>query len=428
MGRIMVHVIQFNTADTRGGAARAAFRLHSGLNRHGVKSEMFVREKTSDDSTVTGFNGTSSIIEKAYRGFRREYIKSCFSVYHNSRPSGLEAFSDDRGQFGKVLFDKISTADIINLHWISGFIDVRKFFKNVKHNVVWTLHDMYAFTGGCHYNVSCDRYTAQCGACPQLGSINENDLSRRVWKRKKKAYVKIGFGRLHIVALCKWMAKETGRSTLLRDFPVTIIPNGLDAEVFIPRDRKAVRAALNIRQDARVVLFMSDSVTNQRKGFNLLTEALHGIEAAENLLLISIGSGKPVIPADINHLHLGSIQSEYLMSVALNAADVFVIPSVQDNLPNTVLEAMACGIPVVGFNTGGIPDMVRPGVTGLLAPVGDVRALREAISQCLLDRYKREAMGVNGRKVVEREYTLEVQAKRYMALYEQILGESRLSQ
>jgi glycosyltransferase involved in cell wall biosynthesis len=192
-------------------------------------------------------------------------------------------------------------------------------------------------------------------------------------------------------------------------------------------DQGAVRAALNIRQDARVVLFMSDSVTNQRKGFNLLTEALHGIETVDNLLLISIGSGKPVISSDIKHLHLGSIQSEFLMSVALNTADVFVIPSLQDNLPNTVLEAMACGIPVVGFDTGGIPDMVRPGETGLLAPLGDVRALREAISQCLHDREKREAMGVNGRKVVEREYTLEVQAKRYIALYEQILDESHLS-
>jgi glycosyltransferase involved in cell wall biosynthesis len=422
-----IKILHVNTNDIAGGAARAAYRLHTGLRQYGAESEMFVLNKSSDDSTVTRFNGTSSFIEKVYRRFRREYIQRCFSVYRDSRPSGLEPFSDDRTPFGKVLVGQIPKADIVNLHWLGGFLDLNEFFERVTIPVVWTLHDMYAFTGGCHYNVHCDRYTAQCGACPQLGSNNENDLSRRVWQRKKKAYGKVGFRRLHLVAPCGWMAKEIGRSTLLRDFPVTIIPYGLDADVFITRDRRAVRTSLNIRQDARVVLFMSDSVTNPRKGFNLLIEALHGIEAVDNLLLVSIGSGKPVIPANIHHLHLGSIQSEFLMSVALNTADVFVITSLQDNLPNTVLEAMACGIPVVGFDTGGIPDMVRPGETGLLAPVGDVRALREAISQCLLDRDKREAMGVNCRKVVEREYTLEVQAKRYIALYEKILGESRLS-
>jgi glycosyltransferase involved in cell wall biosynthesis len=420
-------ILHVNTNDIAGGAARAAFRLHTGLKRIGTKSEMFVQNKSSDDSTVTCFNGTSSVIEKVYRRFRREYIQRCFSVYRNSRPSGLELFSDDRAPFGKSLVDQIPKADIFNLHWLSGFLDLNEFFERVTIPVVWTLHDMYAFTGGCHYNVHCDRYTAQCGACPQLGSIHESDLSRRIWQRKKKAYGKVGFRRLHLVAPSRWMAKEIGRSTLLRDLPITIIPNGLDADVFVPKDRQGLRTALNIRQDARVVLFISDSVAKQRKGFNLLAEALLGIEAVDNLLLVSIGSGKPVIPSNINNLHLGSIQSEFLMSVALNTADVFVIPSLQDNLPNTVLEAMACGIPVVGFDTGGIPDMVRHGETGLLAPVGDVRALREAISRCLRDRDKCEVMGVNGRKVVEREYTLEVQAKRYIALYEQILGESRLS-
>jgi glycosyltransferase involved in cell wall biosynthesis len=179
---------------------------------------------------------------------------------------------------------------------------------------------------------------------------------------------------------------------------------------------------LDIPQEARVLLFVADSVANRRKGMSLLVETLEDLQHREKLFLLSVGGSAASIDTAFSYLHLGKLSNDRLLAMAYSAADIFVIPSLQDNLPNTVLEAMACGVPVVGFATGGIPDMVRPGITGLLVPTGNVALLRSAIEQLLDDPETRAAMGRNARRIAVAEYALEVQARRYVSLYHQIIS------
>jgi glycosyltransferase involved in cell wall biosynthesis len=312
--------------------------------------------------------------------------------------------------------------DVINLHWVANFVDYRHFFQECLGTtpVVWRLSDLNPFTGGCHYDQGCGKYRNVCGACPQLGSTNPNDLSRAIWNRKKEAFDSLSSNQLHFVAQSEWIRHQVKASPLTERFPATVIPNGLDTDLFRPRDTNGLRNALGIPQGDRIVLFVADYET-PRKGFDLLVDAL-GKLRVEDVTLLSVGSSQPGMDTELPHLHLGRIESDPLLSAFYSFADLFVIPSRQDNLPNTVLESMASGTPVVGFNTGGIPDMVRPGETGWLAETGNTQSLREKIEMALSDKEARERMGMRCRKVVEDEYALEVQARRYRDLYEQLLN------
>jgi glycosyltransferase involved in cell wall biosynthesis len=384
---------------------------------------MFVLNKHSRDDTVVRYSPPSGLISRLKRRIRRELVNRDFQQYRETRPSGLEPFSDDRTPHR--LHDLPATnADVLNLHWVARFIDYRHFFEECIGDtpVVWRLSDLNPFTGGCHYDRGCGKYKTRCGACPQLGSTRENDLSREIWERKQTAFGAIPADQLHFVAQSEWIRDQVKASPLTERFPATVIPNGLDETVFRPRSTIGLRSALDIPTDHRIVLFVAQSTKNQRKGFDLLQEALQEL-SADAVTLVSIGSHQPALEADLSHVHLGSIQSDLLLSVFYSLADVFVIPSRQDNLPNTVLESMACGTPVVGFGTGGIPDMVRPDETGWLAEPEDASALRQAIAGALSDETERNRMADRCRQIVEEEYTLDVQARAYKSLYESLLNQ-----
>lgn len=415
-------VFHLNTNDINGGAARAAYRLHYGLRRIGVESSMYVRRKASQDDTVETHDTSPPLLQRIRDRVVRRWLSSRFSTYADTRPKGLELFSQARTVDGTRVVQQVPEADVYNLHWINGFIDPLPFFQNTQQPIVWTLHDMNPFTGGCHYNVGCRKFEDQCGACPQLGSDDDTDLSRTVWTRKRRAYQNaIQNNRLHIVAPSAWLADEAQRSSLFHDAPVRVIPNGLDASTFRPRDTEGFRSALEIPKAHRVVLFVAQSTDNHRKGFDLLSDALSTLEG-ENITLLSIGGTPPDLEVSAPHRHFGTIESNLLLSVFYSLADLFVIPSRQDNLPNTVLESMACGTPVVGFEVGGIPDMVRPGATGWLAEPESVRSLRNAINTALADNGARRQRSERCREVVEAEYTLEVQAQAYKQLYQSLLA------
>ncbi|WP_341480822.1 glycosyltransferase [Salinibacter ruber] len=283
---------------------------------------------------------------------------------------------------------------------------------------------MNPFTGGCHYNMGCRRFEDSCGKCPQLGSFKENDLSRYIWDYKNSAYQKaIQKNQLSVVATSEWMMDEAKRSALLSDAQIQLIPYGLDHEVFQPRDTSGMRTALGVPEENLIVLFVAESIRNQRKGFDLLAKALSGI-SEENVTLISVGGQENNIQFEKSHYHLGTIESNELLSVFYSLADIFVIPSRQEAFGQTALESMASGTPVVGFNTGGIPDMVRPGETGWLAETGNARALRQAIERALSHEIERERRGRRCREVVEKEYTLATQAKAYRRLYEKTISKN----
>lgn len=419
-------VIQLNTNDIVGGASRAANRLHTGLTTIGCDSKMYVLHKHCSQSTIFPFKPPNSIVSRVKRSLRNKQIYNSFAPYKNSRPKGLEIFSDDRTSYGKSIEAQLPKCDIINLHWISGFIDYNDFLPKIPKQlpIVWTLHDMNPFTGGCHYNVDCNQFVKNCGNCPQLGSDKQHDLSRQIFKRKQNAFRSIPNERLHIVTPSKWLANEAKRSSLFERFPISVIPNGLNSEIFKPRDKYSARNVLGIPADAKAVLFVAQSLDNDRKGFSLLIEAFNHLKK-NNVFLLSVGNSKSLLATDTQNLHIGNIHNDRFLSIVYSAADIFVIPSLQDNLPNTVLESMACGTPVIGFNTGGIPDMVKPNETGLLVDTGDAVDLASKIEWMLENDAKRCEMGVNSRKMVEAQFRLDIQATKYLELYVEMVKNSK---
>jgi glycosyltransferase involved in cell wall biosynthesis len=414
-------ILHLSTEDISGGAARAAYRLHTGLRRLGYDSSMLVARRVSDDQTISRFMPSMDFSSRLHRRLRRARIARDFERYSASRP--CEIFSDDRSEYGSDILRRLPLYDVINLHWIARFVDYEAFFAGIPRRapIVWGLHDMNPLTGGCHYDMGCGKYREGCGACPQLGSAERDDLSSQIWKRKQKIFSSIEPGRLHIVALNHWMAAEVKQHNVLQRFPVTIIPNGVDTEVFAPRHRGFAREVLGLPQDANVVLFVAHHVNVRYKGLNLLVEAMRGLVDVSKLYLASVGDGRPLIDFPVHHLHIDRIDNDRLLSLVYSAADLLVIPSLQDNLPSTVLESMACGTPVVAFQVGGIPDMVRHRLTGLLVAPQDVEGLRTAIIELLEDRAGRAEMAANCRRIAVEEYALKLQARRYAELYQTLL-------
>jgi glycosyltransferase involved in cell wall biosynthesis len=415
-------ILHLSTNDIAGGAARASFRLHWALRKQDYDSTVLVAHRGSDDPTVTALVRSTDLATRLRRRSRRREILREFTSYQATRPTGLEPFSDDRSQHALDLVRQLPPCDVLYLHWVAGFVDYQSFFGALPRSttVVWQLHDMNVMTGGCHYDQECGRHMSRCGACPQLGSTDPEDLSRQIWKRKQGVFGALEANRVHIVAPSRWMFDLAKASPLLARFPVTLIPNGVDLEEFAPRDRGVAREVLGIPQEAQVVMFVSDNLTNRRKGFSFLNAALSGMTQADNLFLLSVGEGKPMVTAPIPGLHQSHVTSDQWLSMMYSAADLFVIPSLQDNLPNTVLESMACGTPVVGFDVGGIPDMVRSGTTGQLVPVGDSVALGHAITRLLNAPSTCRQMAAECRRVVVEEYSYEFVVRRHAALFDSI--------
>ena len=421
-----MRIVHISTTDIAGGAARAAFRVHTGLLRLGHDSRMLALKKWSVEPSVTKFTPSERLTDKIRQKLRRRRITADFAPYKTTRPPGAEPFADDRTEWAAEPLRDLPECDLVNFHWAAGFVDYEPFFDYFARQrptvpLVWRLADMAPATGGCHYDRGCGKFTAMCGACPELGSVVENDLSRQVWERKHRALSRIADDRLHVVATSRWVAETAARSSLLGRFGRTIIPNALDPIVFRPRDKSFSREMLDIPAGAKVVLFAADSTKHPRKGFPQLAQAIEGIDDVEDLVLVSVGGTEPKLGGGKQLVHLGKIDDDRVLSMAYSAADVFVIPSLQEAFGQTVIESMACGTPIVGFASGGITDTVRPGVTGALAPTGDVPALRDAIAGLLKDDAGRARMAEQCRQIALAEYALDVQAKQYEALYASLL-------
>lgn len=414
------------TNDVAGGAAIAAYRLHEGLRRIGVTSSMLVASKTSSDPDVQEIRHDRSPLARIFRHFQSSQIVRDIGRYSKTLSPTLELLSDDRAAGAADLTRSLPPADVYQLHWVAGLLDYKRFFGSLRPGtpLVWTLHDMNPFTGGCHYALGCQKYLERCGACPQLGSNDPSDLTARIHARKSAALGQLRPETTKIVAPSRWMTAQAQVSTLLRGFDPICIPNGLDTEVFQPRNRKEARIRFGLPEDAKVVMLVAHYLTAHRKGFDLLTAALDGLSAKSSVVLASAGVMDRPAPFSQLHVPLGEIGSEELMSYALSAADLFVCPTRADNLPNVVLEAMACGTPIVGFDVGGVGDMVRTGETGILVKPEDVTGLRHAIESILSDGELNNRLSRNCRQAACDEFGLEIQARRYLALYEELIQSS----
>ena len=377
-------ILLLSTNDNSPGAARGAYRLHQGLQRIGTNSQMLVQTKQTDDRTVIG-TSSSSGKGQVVSGSRLTLGQLPLKFYPQRDPSKYSL---------QWLPDKITSQvaqiepDLINLHWIcSSYLQIETLAKLNK-PLVWTLRDMWAFTGGCHYTQDCDRYIDSCGTCPQLGSSKNLDLSRWVWQRKHKAWKNLD---LTIVTLSHWLAKCARSSSLFKDLRIEVIPNGIDSNVYKPSDRKIAREQLNLPQDKKLILFGAARVTSdKRKGFEELQQALQNLSELgyrDELELVIFGSSRPEQPPEFGFKehYLGKFSDDLSLALIYSAADVFIAPSIQEAFGNTVLEALACKTPCVGFDIGGIPDMVEHQKNGYLAQPYKTEDLALGISWILED-------------------------------------------
>lgn len=414
-----MRVVHLSTRERHGGAARAAHRLHRGLLALGVASRVRVMRKDSDDPTV---HGPSGLAGRALAYARRRL---------DGLPLRLHPGRED-APFHLAWMPGVGAArigrlrpDVVNLHWLGGGFVRLGALARLGVPVVWTLHDMWAFTGGCHYSGGCVRHREACGACPRLGSGRERDLSRWTWRRKRAVYGRMD---LTVVTPSRWMAGRAAGSSLLGGRRIEVIPNGLDTDRYRPVDRAAARRALGLPGDRLLVAFGAVGAdSDRRKGYAELRRALARLGASpagEGVDLVTFGGdpGRAEEDPGLPVHRLGRLDGVRDLVRAYAAADVFVAPSLEDNLPNTVLEALACGTPVAAFAAGGIPDMVEPGVNGELAPVGDVEALARALAAILGDGDRRARMAAAARERAVRDHGAGRQARRYLRLYEELAG------
>lgn len=422
-------VVLLNSRDQGGGAAQAAFRLFKGLSLLGASPRMVVAEKKTRDPEVLKIQYAAS---RRQTWIKKQFWMAQRALIDNDRSGETNTcFSLPYPGHDLSRAEVIKEADVVNLHWVSRILSVESIGTLLKTGkpVVWTLHDENPFTGGCHYRAGCEEFTRDCHSCPQL----EEDpfrLPSAVLKNKLQRWR----GNLHLVTPSRWLGDTARRSRVFSRFPVHVIPNSLDTDLFRPGARAEARKELGLPDGVIYILFTAGALDVQRKGFSFLVDALKQCVSHPGagelirkgkVVLLTVGKkhprlddlGVPVYP-------LGEIRSEEGMVPAYRAADCFVQPSLEDNLPNTVLESMACGVPVVGFDTGGIPDMVTNMESGILCPVGDSSALARGLVRIILEPGMRERMGIAARRWVEEKYQLRHQARDYLALFEEILGPS----
>lgn len=419
----VMRILHISVTDKGNGAHLAGFRLHQGLCRLGIQSSMFVKHRLDDsgDDTIKEYQRWPGSLFWRVKTRAYRYWISRERTGNEKRLAG-HPFIYDRAFEGRRAISQMPMVDIVYIHAIYDFIDYVHDLPLLASRapIVFFLHDKSYFTGGCPHDCGCGRFVDRCGACPLLLSKHEGDLSRRIWERKHVVFSKLR-DRLHFVAPSCWIANEAHRSSLLRDFPVTVIANCVDTEVFRPNNRLAMRRFFGIPQAARVVGFLSHPLGRVSKGLPLLAKALERSKNEGDLFLLTGGGGKPPADIGIPHLHLGRIHDDWSLSAFYSAVDLVSVPSLNDNLPSVVMEAMACGKAVVGFSTGGIPEMVRHGETGLLCPTGDAEALGRAISDLLKDPWLCERMGETGRKIAVKEYSVASLAQRHADLCAGIL-------
>ena len=411
----VMKIALLNTYDESGGATRACQRLLGGLSAAGVDTTMLAREKSTISSEAVA-------VGSRIDGFLRALIDAI--PLHRYPNRQLHVFSPAWAPGRGIPRAACLTPNLVHLHWVvNGFVRIED-ITSLNCPIVWTLHDSWPFTGGCHLPADCTRYEQSCGRCPVLGSNDDNDLSRRIWKRKQKAWSNVPFT---IVAPSRWIAEKARSSSLFGNKRIVVIPNGIDTALYSPGDRIEARRKLGLAENRRVVLFGAiHALSDGNKGFDLLQGAIKSISPNHlqdtELVIFGEDAGATLSDFDIPVRNVGIIADEQEMILLLRAADLLVAPSRQENLPYVVMEAMSCGTPCVAFAVGGMPDLITHGETGYLAKPFIIEELATGIINLLHDEALRTLMSVTSRKLVEDNFSLHLVAQRHLKLYCQLLS------
>lgn len=413
-----MNVLIINTSENTGGAAVAANRLKNALNMVGVKAKMLVRDKSTDDITVIAL--PHSIKQKI------NFLWERLCIFMHLHLSKKHLFEIDIANIGTDIthLQVFREADVIHLSWINqGMLSLKGIRKIIESGkpVIWTMHDVWPATGICHYPVDCRNFCKECGNCPLLpGEGNAKDLSWKRFQLKKRIYSN---NSIQFVTCSSWLAGEAKRSGILSRQSITVIPNPIDTRVFHQKDKNEIRQNLCLPLDKRIILFASQRVTNKLKGMTYFIEALNKAvamhpEMKDNTAVAILGSHAEEVVSDIpmETLPMGYVSDEKRIVDVYNVADVFVTPSLSDNLPNTIMEAMACGVPCVGFNVGGIPEEIDHKINGYVAEYKNADDLCRGICWVLNDADRTE-LSQNALKKVHKSYSPRTVALKYIDVY-----------
>lgn len=414
---LTMKVLLINTSERTGGAAIACNRLMAALNHSGIEAKMLVRDKETDNASVTGIE--NGMMQKLRFVWERGII------FLNNRLSKENIFQVDIANTGCDItdLDVFKEADVIHLHWTNqGFLslgDMEKILRSGK-KIVITMHDQWYFTGICHYSGECKRYQAFCTNCPQIkGRIR--DLAKSVFMKKQKMY---SSAKITFVGCSKWIADMARLSSLTKGHEVVSIPNAIDTDVFCQKEWKSCRKEFGLPEDRKLLLFGAQKITDERKGFKFLVEACNIIKeqfpgVAHELGIVVVGGKSEAIS---NALPLPVYTVPYIseqgkMVALYNAVDAYVTPSLQDNLPNTIVEAMSCGIPCVGFRVGGIPEMINHKENGYVAEYRDAGDLAEGIMWTVAAENYSD-LCENARNKALETYSEKSVAEKYLKIYD----------
>ena len=407
-----------NSEDSRGGAARAAYRLHCSLRSIGIDSSMLVQVKHGDDPTVVGPGTNFGRLVNPLRPVLD--LLPILAYPKRTKSTFYPGWLPDRSR-RRV---KDIAPDLVHLHWITGgFVNVGA-LRKYRLPLVWTLHDMWAFTGGCHYDDACGRFLSGCGSCPVLGSQSSYDLSSLNFRRKARAYRDLP---LTIVTPSRWLGERARKSRLLAGFPVSVIPNAIDTDCFRPLPKDAARDLLGLPKGRRLILFgAAHGGDEPRKGFSHLQSALRVLAdggAAMRFMAVIFGASRPKEPPNpgVECIYVGNLKDDVSLAALYAAADVFVAPSIQENLSNTVMEALACGTSCVAFDIGGMPDLIEHRRNGYLARPFDAADLAEGMRWILDNDQRRQELSLRARQKVIEEFAMPVVARRHLELYRRVL-------
>lgn len=398
-------VLHVNTSDV-GGAAKACERLHLGLIFNDVDSKQLSLFNYRESTTFFNFfsEDVHPTTDRLLRSLKYRYYNFEKELLLLNKPRDYEVISLPKTAFDITRHRLYREADIVHLHWAAGFLDYLSFFKNNKKPVIWTLHDLNPFSGIFHY---------------------ENDLLKNLkyyqfldeeTKYKKFEYLKKA-NNLTFVSVSDWIRNKFLSSEVANIFPCTKISNGIDLTIFKPRSKSYLREKFSLPVDKKVILFVSENIENERKGFKYLIKALNAVDKS-NILLCVLGNSKSIESLDgFDVHHFGFVEDEHILSQIYSLADLFIITSLEDNFPNTILEAASSGLPVAGFRTGGISEMVIQNQTGLLADLKDVGQLIDNINSLIEDENRLMSYSANSRKFAEKNFNLDKMVKQYYQLY-----------
>lgn len=415
-----MRVLIVNTSEKTGGAAIAASRLKEALINNGVKAKMLVRRKVSDNLSVVGL--------KPSLWLKYKFLKERFDIWLVNGLSREHLFDIDTGSEGTDItsLPEYKEADVIHLHWINqGMLSLRGLQKIVLSGkpIVWTMHDMWPFTGICHYSRACHHFIDGCHDCPLLKHAGKHDLSYRTFTRKERL---LQNAKITFVACSRWLAGRAQESYLLRGQTVQDIPNPINTNLYRPRDKAAARAACRLPKDKRLIMFSAFRTTSPIKGLKYFVEALSiynerhpGMQ--DQIGIVAVGKDAETLAGEFPYpvYPMGYIEDEHRMAQIYNAVDAFVIPSLQDNLPNTIVEAMASGVPCIATAVGGIPQMINHLENGYLATAGQAADIAKGL-EWLFGGCDYNAVAQAARAYAAAEYSEHNVAMRYIDIYNNI--------